>query len=270
MEPWSSALSGGTDRIIRRPRRRFIVVGVAVLLLALPIAVSASHQFSDVPTSSTYHTSVSRLVGAGLTGGCGGGKYCPNDAVTRGQMAAFLNRGLGRGMQDAGVTSDDHWATFLPDGDGFIAVNFMTIGGASGGTSHVLATGTLAPFTDEAGVCPCEVAMILLAETGEFSPVSHAMFGADASPYDSQYKGTVSMSYLFTAPSGTEVGFAIIAQIVPTSAPSLAQVADTYASLQAITVPFAADGSNPPPFITTSGRPKLPFGKWPFGDHKMN
>jgi S-layer family protein len=269
MEPWQPTLSKGSQSLLRR-HRRLVAVGVAALILALPVAVSASHQFSDVPTSSTYHTSVSRLVGAGLTGGCGGGKYCPNDPVTRGQMAAFLNRGLGRGMQDAGVTEDDHWATFLPDGSGFIAVNFMTIGGAAGGTQHVLATGTLAPFTDEAGVCPCEVAMILLSEVGEASPQSFTVFGADASPYDSQYKGSVSMSYLFTVPSGTEVGFAIIAQIVPTTAPSPAQVADTYASLQAITVPFALDGSNPAPPITSTGRPKLPFGTWPFGDHKMN
>jgi hypothetical protein len=29
---------------------------------------------------------------AGITGGCGGGKYCPDSNVTRGQMAAFLRR----------------------------------------------------------------------------------------------------------------------------------------------------------------------------------
>jgi hypothetical protein len=31
---------------------------------------------------------------AGLTGGCGAGKYCPKDPVTREQMAAFLRRVL--------------------------------------------------------------------------------------------------------------------------------------------------------------------------------
>jgi hypothetical protein len=27
-----------------------------------------------------------------VTGGCGGGNYCPNASVTRGQMAAFMHR----------------------------------------------------------------------------------------------------------------------------------------------------------------------------------
>jgi hypothetical protein len=239
-------------------------------MLALPIAVSASHVFSDVPTSSTYHTTTARLVGAGITGGCGGGKYCPNAAVTRGQMAAFLNRGLGRAAADSGVTVDDHWGSFIPTGSGFIAVTFLRIGGGTGGTAHVLVTGTLAPFTDENGICPCELAMFLLSETGEFSEQSFTVFGADASPYDNNYKGSASMSHLFTAPSGVEVGYAIIAQIVPTLSPSPDQVADAYFSLQATYVPFAADGGNAPEPIVTAGRPKLPFGSWPFGDHKMN
>jgi S-layer homology domain len=131
MEPWQHALFGGTDAP-RRRGRRLIVVGVAALMLALPIAVSANHVFSDVPTSSTYHTTTARLVGAGITGGCGGGKYCPNAAVTRGQMAAFLNRGLGRAAQDSGVTVDDDWQAILPGGGGFIAVTFLQIGGVPG------------------------------------------------------------------------------------------------------------------------------------------
>ena len=35
---------------------------------------------------------VADLAAAGLTGGCGDGKYCPSAAVTREQMAAFLLR----------------------------------------------------------------------------------------------------------------------------------------------------------------------------------
>jgi S-layer homology domain len=54
--------------------------------------VLASHQFSDVPNSNIFHGDVDALVDAGVTAGCGGGKYCPNQAVTRGQMAAFMNR----------------------------------------------------------------------------------------------------------------------------------------------------------------------------------
>ncbi len=51
--------------------------------------------FADVPTSSPQFKFVEALVAAGITAGCGGGNYCPNDAVTRGQMAVFLSVALG-------------------------------------------------------------------------------------------------------------------------------------------------------------------------------
>jgi hypothetical protein len=33
---------------------------------------------------------VNELVRRGVTAGCGGGNYCPNDPVTRAQMSVFL------------------------------------------------------------------------------------------------------------------------------------------------------------------------------------
>lgn len=255
------------SRAVTRVRslRRLTVVGIVALMLAVPIAVSASHLFSDVPTSSTYHTTVARLAGAGITGGCGGGKYCPNAAVTRGQMAAFLNRGLGRGAQDAGATVDDDWAILTGGGAGpFPAVTYLTVGGGTGGTAQVLVNGTISVATDEGGICPCDLRMALLSEIGEMSPISSTVIGDVASPDDSTRRGSISMSYLFTVESGVEVGFAIIAAIFPTLTPSPENVADTEFSLQATYVPFAADGSNPAPPIIVAGEPDLPFGQWPF------
>ncbi len=46
--------------------------------------------FSDVPCSSTLAIWIQELVHRGITAGCGGGKYCPDSPVTRGQMAVFL------------------------------------------------------------------------------------------------------------------------------------------------------------------------------------
>jgi hypothetical protein len=77
----------------RVSRVRGAVVAVfAAMVLALPLGVLASHQFGDVPNSNIFHGDVDALVDAGVTAGCGGGNYCPNQAVTRGQMAAFMNR----------------------------------------------------------------------------------------------------------------------------------------------------------------------------------
>ena len=58
-----------------------------------PAPITAT--FTDVPTSSGQFQFVEALVGAGITAGCGGGSFCPDSPVTRGQMAVFLSRALG-------------------------------------------------------------------------------------------------------------------------------------------------------------------------------
>lgn len=55
----------------------------------------ASATFNDVPTSHPFFRFVEALADAGTTGGCGGGNYCPDAPVTRGQMAVFLSQVLG-------------------------------------------------------------------------------------------------------------------------------------------------------------------------------
>ncbi len=51
--------------------------------------------FLDVPTSHPFFQFVEALAKAGITSGCGGGNYCPDDPITRGQMAVFISRALG-------------------------------------------------------------------------------------------------------------------------------------------------------------------------------
>jgi len=46
--------------------------------------------FPDVPVSNPSYAFVENLFHNGVTAGCGGGNYCPDDDVTRAQMAAFL------------------------------------------------------------------------------------------------------------------------------------------------------------------------------------
>ena len=53
--------------------------------------VSAPDVFTD-DTGNTHEGNINRIAQAGITGGCGGTKYCPSSFVTRGQMAAFLRR----------------------------------------------------------------------------------------------------------------------------------------------------------------------------------
>ena len=51
--------------------------------------------FTDVPTGHPFFRFVEALAAAGITGGCGSGLYCPDNPVTRGQMAVFLSLALG-------------------------------------------------------------------------------------------------------------------------------------------------------------------------------
>jgi hypothetical protein len=51
--------------------------------------------FGDVPTSHIFFQYVEALVASGITAGCGGGNYCPDSPLTRGQMAVFLSKALG-------------------------------------------------------------------------------------------------------------------------------------------------------------------------------
>jgi hypothetical protein len=48
--------------------------------------------FSDVPPSSTYYAYIQELSTLGITAGCGNGMYCPNNPVTRAEMAIFIIR----------------------------------------------------------------------------------------------------------------------------------------------------------------------------------
>lgn len=51
--------------------------------------------FNDVPVGSALHQYVEAVAAAGITAGCGSGNFCPNDPITRGQMAVFLAKALG-------------------------------------------------------------------------------------------------------------------------------------------------------------------------------
>jgi hypothetical protein len=79
-------------------RRRGVkpALAAAIALLALlPSIANAAHVFDDVPGTNPFHSHITWLAGTGITTGCAktpGTNYCPGDPVTRGQMAAFLQR----------------------------------------------------------------------------------------------------------------------------------------------------------------------------------
>ncbi len=51
--------------------------------------------FGDVAAQDFAAAFIEQLAADGITGGCGGGNYCPGNPVTRAQMAVFLVRAFG-------------------------------------------------------------------------------------------------------------------------------------------------------------------------------
>jgi len=70
----------------------------AFLARGLGLPVGGVAVFSDV-AGSQFASEIAAIAAAGITRGCdaSGDRYCPDDVVTRAQMASFLARGLGLG-----------------------------------------------------------------------------------------------------------------------------------------------------------------------------
>jgi hypothetical protein len=75
--------------------KRLLTAAVILALVSLPAIALANGAFTDVPDTHTHAAGVNYVAGAGITSGCTATKYCPGDALTRGQMATFLHRASG-------------------------------------------------------------------------------------------------------------------------------------------------------------------------------
>ncbi len=88
--------SAATKRVSRP--RRFLVALLAMTCLALvPLGLFAAN-FQDLNPGSAHNGNINAIADAGITKGCTDAQhYCPNDFVTREQMASFLARTAGLG-----------------------------------------------------------------------------------------------------------------------------------------------------------------------------
>jgi hypothetical protein len=137
-----------------RPPRR-LLAGLITIALAIPGVALASHIFGDVPTGNQYHTNIANIARAGITTGCGAGLYCPADPVRRDQMAAFLNRGLGRANHGD--------AAAVQFAAGFVTAAQVEL--VTPGAGFVLVTAQSMAYPVTAG-CPCNVRLELLGPLG--------------------------------------------------------------------------------------------------------
>jgi hypothetical protein len=64
----------------------------AFLSRALGLPPAAESPFTDA--GGVFQDDINRLAAAGITRGCSATRFCPDEVINRGQMAAFLNRAL--------------------------------------------------------------------------------------------------------------------------------------------------------------------------------
>jgi Leucine-rich repeat (LRR) protein len=94
------------DPVTRGQMAIFIVRG-----FDLP-ATSTDFFFDD--NGKVYEDAVNRLAAAGLTQGCGSGRYCGDETISRGEMAAFLSRAKNLPNSTTDHFVDDNTSIFEP------------------------------------------------------------------------------------------------------------------------------------------------------------
>jgi 5'-nucleotidase len=80
------------NEVVRAQMAIFLLRGKHCGSSYTPPAVGATTGFGDVPLDATYAPWVKQLAAEGITAGCGNGNFCPQQVVTRAQMAIFLLR----------------------------------------------------------------------------------------------------------------------------------------------------------------------------------
>ena len=159
--PWMAGCSGpvstydvATESWVSIPDTSACHRGMAAFLnraLGLPLAPPSP--FTD--TAGTFNDDIDRLYAAGITVGCAPTRYCTNDPVTRGQMAAFLNRALGLPLAPPSPFTDTA-GTFNDDIDRLYAAG-ITVGCAPTRycTNDPVTRGQMAAFLNRAlGLTP--------------------------------------------------------------------------------------------------------------------
>ena len=84
---WARVRYGAAGHIVQKARSQYrLQISPAPAVASFPI---------DVPTTHPFFRFVEAMAASGLTGGCGGGSFCPDQPVTRGQLSVFLASALG-------------------------------------------------------------------------------------------------------------------------------------------------------------------------------
>lgn len=156
-------------------------------------SITNTNPFNDVPNSAWYRNPVLWLVQRGITSGTAPGKYSPNAAVTRGQMAMFLWKVAGQPpATDAHDFDDVSSSSYYND-----AVSWLVESDITSGTSRW-------SFSPNAKVTRGQMATFLWRMVGAVYPgFDHDFYDVDP---DSYYDRPVAWLVREGITSGTAPG----------------------------------------------------------------
>ena len=247
------AMSATTPTQLPRPRspmRRLLVVITTMIALAtLPMMTVASDRFADVGDGHAFHDAINELWRARITGGCATNprRYCPDDAVSRGQLAGFLTRGLGRVTYDRGADTTSN----------SVASVTVDAGGLPGGTGYVLINASVSAWTELGADAEAPASMIMFGVERSATPydqheadevswsAAFNLFGPEAPPFEGDpedggfARASGSMSEVFVVPSGESHTFDLVIHVERTDPTSSVEVSG---HMTALYVPFAEPG----------------------------
>jgi hypothetical protein len=105
------------------------------LARSLDLPPRSGSRYSDVTAGTTHAAAIEAIAHAGLTNGCGNGRYCPDRAVSRAEMATFLVRASGLAPQPSG----SRFVDVMPGATHTDAINALADAGITTGcgrTTH--------------------------------------------------------------------------------------------------------------------------------------
>jgi hypothetical protein len=253
----------------RRPRRRSLrLVGatlLAVMLATIPFGLFAA-SFVDLNPGSGHNANINAIADAGISKGCSDNThYCPNDFVTREQMASFLARTAGLGANKP-VTNAARLAVANPavGGPTFAANDLLRVAVAglveenqisftltnnnfqsllslnltAPQAGYVLVNSSVMAYTEASSGCPCDTGTRIRHDTGNV-----VLFSANETIQNAPSgfnEGSMSQTWVFAVTAGANTFSLEGSRFIGTGA-----IVFSRPRLTALFVPFDGQGNTP-------------------------
>jgi hypothetical protein len=176
--PAVCTVSGSTVTIVESGGCSITAIqeGNSTFAPAASVTESFTVLFTDVAPTDYYYAAINALAQYGITAGCGNNDYCPQETITRAQMAIFLTRAV-YGSDNFTYSSAPYFSDVQPSTFGFQWIQKLFELGITAGC----ATNMYCPNND---VTRDEMAIFIVrAQLGLYLAGSPPFFTYSTSPY---------------------------------------------------------------------------------------